>query len=112
MKMKGKYGEIVRSDRTFDVMQFWLYYHCDCHGSADLCGGGLLPIGPGLYQGEVLLWPRLTAYTPWCLKIRKDIWRISPYLLFYSTWNHNQCDAAGRFAAYPLSGKLKSEFLS
>ena len=67
MKMKGKYGEIVRSDRTFDVIAAVLgciiivivmvpliFVAAASFSDPDL-----------VIRGEVLLWPKGLTTTPW-----------------------------------------------
>ena len=108
MKMKGKYGEIVRSDRTFDVIAAVLgciiivivmvpliFVVAASFSDPDL-----------VIRGEVLLWPKgLTTKAYTMVFENKDIWRGFRNTLFYTALGTIISVTLTVLAAYPLSRK-------
>ena len=108
MKMKGKYGEIVRSDRTFDVIAAVLgciiivivmvpliFVVAASFSDPDL-----------VIRGEVLLWPKgLTTKAYTMVFENKDIWRGFRNTMFYTALGTIISVTLTVLAAYPLSRK-------
>ena len=108
MKMKGKYGEIVRSDRTFDVIAAVLgciiivivmvpliFVAAASFSDPDL-----------VIRGEVLLWPKgLTTKAYTMVFENKDIWRGFRNTMFYTALGTIISVTLTVLAAYPLSRK-------
>ena len=106
--MKGKYGEIVRSDRTFDVIAAVLgciiivivmvpliFVVAASFSDPDL-----------VIRGEVLLWPKgLTTKAYTMVFENKDIWRGFRNTMFYTALGTIISVTLTVLAAYPLSRK-------